>query len=229
MVTLYQKNNMRLLVGRVGKDVTFTEKDGERLAIVRLVDRIGDKVDIFFKNDTSHPEHLKKHADRVEKAKVEAGKWLAVLVLMDEKNSSSATGLDFKYQGIWTFDQGTDDLGVNKPPVTIAVGYAASPKRISQDLFRVSMAERTYDRDTGEVGERWYSISFFDDDRNLNAKKAETLLSVPGRKSVPCAIRCSPVRVNVKDEKTFYNLTGYQIETMMDKPAAVEAPETIAA
>lgn len=224
MVNLYKKDNLQVLVGRVDQDVRYTEKDGARLAIVRLADRKGDKVDIFFKNDMSTPENPKKLADRVEKAKVEAGKWLSVLVLMED-GSSTASGLDFKYQGIWSFDQGKDEQGNDKPRANIAVGYAASPTRVNEGLFRISMAERTYDKETKTEGTRWYSIAFFDDDRDLTAKKAEKLLSVPGRKSVPCAIRCSGVRETVKQtekgEKTFFDLTGYRIESMMDKEAAV--------
>ena len=228
MITMYKKDNLRVLVGRVDQDVRFTEKNGERMAIVRLTDRTGDKVDIFFKNDMSAPENPKKLADRVEKAKVEAGKWLSVLVIMEE-NSPTASGLDFKYQGIWTFNQGQDEHGNDKPQVNIAVGYSTSPTRVSEDIFRVSMAERTYDRETAQEGTKWYSIAFFNDDKDLNAKKAENLLSLQGHKSVPCAIRCSSVRETEKGGKTYYNLTGYRIERMMNNEVAEAVPAAAAA
>ena len=218
MINMYKKDNLQVLVGRVDQ-VRFEEKDDTRQAVVRLVDRKGDKVDVYFKNDLSSPENPKKLADRIEKAKVEAGKWLTMLVLMEDK-STYATGLDFKYQGIWTFDQDKDDNG--KPKVNIAVGYATSPTRVNENLFRVSMAERTYDKETKEEGTRWYSIAFFDDDRDLTAKKAENLLGVKDRKSTLCAIRCSAVReVESDNGNTYYNLTGYRIESMIDKEAAV--------
>ncbi|MDR0287807.1 MAG: hypothetical protein LBI03_08935 [Clostridiales bacterium] len=229
MINLYEKDSMKLLVGRVDQDVRFTEKDGERMAIVRLVDRLGDKVDIFFKNDMSTPENPKKLADRIENAKVEAGKWLSILVLM-ETGSPTASGLDFKYQGLWTFSQGKDEQGNEKPKLNIIVGYSASPTRVSEDMFRVSMAEKIYDKETKKEDTRWYSIGFFDDDKDLTAKKAEKLLSLQGeQKSIPCAIRCSSVREKEKDGKVFYNLTGYRIERMMDNETAETAPAEKAA
>jgi hypothetical protein len=183
-------------------------------------------VDIFFKNDTSSPEMPRKLADRVEKAKVDTGKWLSMLVIMEDE-APTASGLDFKYQGIWSFANGQDENGNDKPKTTIAVGYATSPTRVNAELFRVSMAERTYDRETKEEGTKWYSIAFFDDDRDLTAKKAERLLSVPGQKSVLCAIRCSGVRETEKETKTgkqtFYDLTGYRIECMTEKAEAEPA------
>ena len=227
MINLYKKDKLQLLVGRV-ESVRFTEKDGEQLAIVRLVDRTDDKVDIYFRNDMSAPENPKKMADRIEKAKVDTGKWLSVLVLMDE-GSSNASGLDFKYKGLWTFDQGKDEAGNDKPKLNVAVGYSARPTRVSNDLFRVSMAEEIYNRDTKKEETRWYSIAFFDDDKSLMAKTAEKLLSVQGRKSVPCAIRCSSVRETEKDGTTFYNLTGYRVERMMDIETAATAPVAAAA
>ena len=222
MITMYRKDNLRVLVGRVDQ-VKFAEKDGERLAIVRLSDRKGDKVDIFFKNDMSTPENPRKMADRIEKAKVDAGKWLSILVLMED-GSPTASGLDFKYQGLWSFDEGKDDQGADKPRATVAVGYSTSPSRVSEDFFRVSMAEKIYDKETKTEDTRWYSIGFFDDDKDLTAKKAEKLLSLQGdQKSIPCAIRCSAVREKEKDGKIFFNLTGYQIERMMDVTEPVAA------
>ena len=224
MITLYKKDNLRLLIGRVDQDVKFTEKNGERLAIVRLADRKGDKVDIFFKNDMSAPENPRKMADRIEKAKVEPGKWLSILVLMED-GSPTASGLDFRYQGIWTFDQGQDENGEDKPKVNIAVGYATSPTKVKDGIFRVSMAERTYDKETETEGTRWYSIAFFDDDRDLTAKRAEKLLSVTDtQKSVLCAIRCSSIREVEKDGNVYNNLTGYRIECMSDLETAEEMP-----
>jgi len=228
MVTLYKKDEKRVLVGMV-EQVRYTEKNGERLAIVRLADRNGDKVDIFFKNDLSAPENPKKLADRIEKAKVEAGKWLAFLVFMKNDDDATATGVDFKYAGVWSFDQGQDAEGKDRPRATVIVGYSARPTRVKDGVFRVSMAEETYDSATQTKGTKWYSIVFFDDDRELLAKKTEKLLTVSGRKSVPCAIRCSAVREVVKEDRTFYDLTGYHVETMYSAEAASEAKEEKAA
>jgi len=233
MKELYRKDNLRLLVGCVAQDVRFTEKNGERMAVVRLADSDGDKVDVFFKNDMSVPERPKKMADRIENAKVGKDKWLSVLVKMED-GAPTASGLNFKYDGIWTFDQGKNENGEDRPKANVIVGYSTRPERVSESLFRVSMAERTYDRDTKTKGTRWYSIAFFDDEKNLNAKNAEKLLSLPeGQNSILCAIRCSSVRENVVEtkegEKTFYNLTGYQIERMLSDEAAVSEPATAAA
>ena len=224
MISLYKDGNKKLLIGRVDQDVKFIDKDGVRMAIVQLKDRNGDQVDIFFKNDLSNPENPRKLADRIEKAQVGAGKWLSVLVLMED-DSPTASGLGFKYKGIWTFDQGQDENGEDKPKVNIAVGYATSPTKVKDGIFRVSMAERTYDKETKTEGTRWYSIAFFDDDRDLTAKRAEKLLSVTDtQKSVLCAIRCSSVREVEKDGNVYNNLTGYRIECMSDLETAEEMP-----
>jgi len=228
MVTIYKKDDKRVLVGMV-EQVRYAEKNGERLAIVRLTDRNDDKIDIFFKNDLSAPENPKKLADRVEKAKVEAGKWLAVLVFMKSDDAATATGVDFKYTGVWSFDQGQDAEGNDRPRATVIAGYSTSPTRVNEGLFRVSMAEKTYDSATQTEGTKWYSIAFFDDDRELLAKKTEKLLTAPGRKSVPCAIRCSAVRETTKGNRTYYNLTGYHVETMYSSEAANETENTEAA
>ncbi|MDR0287287.1 MAG: hypothetical protein LBI03_06250 [Clostridiales bacterium] len=226
MINLYKKDKLQVLVGRV-ESVNFIE-NGDRTAVVRLVDRTGDKVDIYFKNDKSTPENPKMLADRIESAKVSEGKWLTVKVMMDDK-ATKATGLEFKYHGLWTFDQSKDEEGSEKPKVNIAVGYSAKPKRVNDDLFKVSMAEKVYDKTTEQEDTRWFSISFFNDEKELMAKMAENMLSLSGeQKSVPCAIRCSSLKEKEKDGKTYYNLTGYRIELMVDNEAKTTSAEKAA-
>lgn len=209
MITLYQKDNLRLLVGKVSLEPTYSDRDGNRVAKVRLEDRNGDKVDIYFKNDPSANKLL---ADRVEKAKVTAGKWLSVLVSMKEDNSPSATGIEFKYGGLWTF-KGEEDKETN-----IIVGHSIRPERANTELFKVSMAADVYSGGANET--RWYGISFFDDDKTLFSKVAEKALSIEGRKSVPCAIRCSKLKTTESNGKTYYNLVGYRVEPMYSQQAA---------
>lgn len=212
MITLYQKDHLRLLVGKVVQEPRYTDYDGSRVAIVRFEDRNGDKVDIYFKNDPSAGKLL---ADRVEKAKIAANKWLSVLVAMKEDNSVTATGIEFKYAGLWTF-KGEEDKEIN-----IMVGYSIRPERFRSDLFKVSMAADIYEGGNKET--RWYSISFFDDEKILFSKIAEKKLSIEGKKSVPCAIRCSKLHTTVKKGRTYFNLVGYRVEPMYMETAAVVA------
>lgn len=208
MITMYQKESLHLLVGRVAQEVRFDDRDGTRVAVVRLEDRNGDKVDIFFKNDPSASN--KMLADRIEKAKVAEGRWLSVLVLMKESNSPNATGLDFKYAGIWKFEK--DGKETN-----IMVGHSFRPERPKANLFKVSMAAEHYK--DGQSETRWYGISFFDDEKALYSKIAEQALNIEGKKSVPCAIRCSAVKENESNGKTYFNLVGYKIEPMYSQAA----------
>ena len=210
MITMYSKDNLRLIVGRVCQDVRFDDKDGSKIAVVRLEDRNGDKVDVYFKNDPSATN--KMLADRIEKAKVAEGKWLSMLVLMKDTDAATATGLDFKYSGIWHF-KNTEGKETN-----IMVGYSTRPERLKDDLFRVSMAEDIYN--DGATETRWFSVSFFDDERTLHSKIAERQLAVEGRKSVPCAIRCSAIKEKESNGNTYYNLTGYKVEAMYTAEAA---------
>lgn len=209
MVTLYQKDNLRLLVGKVAMNPTFSERDGARVAKVRLEDKNGDKVDIYFKNDPSAGKML---ADRVEKAKLAADKWISVLVSMKEDNSPNATGIEFKYAGLWTF-KGDEDKETN-----IIVGHSIRPERANTELFKVSMAADFYK--SGATETRWYGISFFDDEKTLFSKIAERALNIEGRKSVPCAIRCSKLKTTESNGKTYYNLVGYRVEPMYAQQAA---------
>lgn len=209
MITLYQKDNLRLLVGKVALEPNFSDRDGTRVAQVRLEDRNGDKVDIYFKNDPSAGKML---ADRVERAKIAAGKWLSVLVSMKEDNSATATGIEFKYAGLWNF-KGEEDKETN-----IIVGHSIRPERAKPELFKVSMAADIYEGGANQT--RWYGISFFDDEKTLFSKVAERVLSVEGRKSVPCAIRCSKLKTSESNGKTYYNLVGYRVEPMYSQQAA---------
>ena len=214
MVSMYKKDKLRLLVGMV-EQVRFEDADnGARTAVVRLKDKNADRVDIYFKNDLSSPENPKKLADRVELAKVEAGKWLSILVLMESDTAATATGLDFKYKGRWHFklDEGKE--------ANVMVGYSIRPERVKSDLFKISMAEDIYNKDTKASEPKWYRISFFDDDKSLLSKKAETLLAVEGKKSVLCAIRCSAIKDTEVDGKVYHNMTGYRVETMVSAEAA---------
>lgn len=204
MITLYKKDSMRLLVGKVVQDPRFDDKDGSRVAIVRLEDRCGEKVDIHFKNDPS--ANNKMLADRVEKAKIAEGKWLSVLVLMRDAKDATATGLDFKFVGLWTFKE------EEEKEINIMVGHSIRPERARSDLFRVTMAAEHYE--SGKTETRWFGISFFDDERALYSKMAEKVLAIEGRKSVPCAIRCSKLKTNTSNDKTYYNLVGYRVEPM---------------
>ena len=208
MITLYQKDNLRLLVGKVAQEPRFTDRDGSRVATVRIEDRNGDKVDIYFKNDPSAGKYL---ADRVEKAKISADKWLSVLVAMKDDNSATATGIEFKYAGVWTF-KGDENKETN-----IMVGYSIRPERSREDIFKVSMAADIYNG--GKTETRWYGISFFDDEKTLFSKIAEKALSIEGRKSVPCAIRCSKLKTSEKDGRTYFNLVGYRVEPMYSQQA----------
>lgn len=209
MITLYQKDNLRLLVGKVALEPNFSDRDGNRVAKVRLEDRNGDKVDIYFKNDPSAGKML---ADRVERAKIAAGKWISVLVSMKEDNSASATGIEFKYAGLWNF-KGDEDKETN-----IIVGHSIRPERAKPELFKVSMAADIYEGGANQT--RWYGISFFDDEKTLFSKVAERVLAVEGRKSVPCAIRCSKLKTSESNGKTYYNLVGYRVEPMYSQQAA---------
>jgi hypothetical protein len=63
-------------------------------------------------------------------------------------------------------------------------------------------------------------VGHVDQDVRFTEKDGERLLSVPGKKSVLCAIRCSGVRETEKNGKIYLDLTGYRIECMTDKAEA---------
>lgn len=202
MRAIYQQDNLFLYAGVVTKDVRIVTKNDVTFAVVALKDRNEDTIDIFFKNSED-----KRLADRIKKAKVQTGSYISVLTV-GEKDAKTATGLDFKYSGIWKF-KGQD----GKKNSTVIHGMACSGREVDKNTFSVSVPIKYVEN--GEESTRWYEITFYnsDDGEYRNADIAKKLLS----EKTTCCIRGGEVKektVKGKDGKmkTYYNIIGFGID-----------------
>ena len=153
-------------------------------------------LDIAFWNSEENDRML---ADRVIKAGVGVGSFITALVMMKEDNK--ATGLNFKYSGIWKFPA-TED----KKELNVLVGTVTSLDEDPEGRFvKVSIpVSAGKDKET-----EWHKITFWNSEKAAMADRAKLCLKprADGRK-VRAVIVCGECELyNGKP-----NYTGFRFE-----------------
>ncbi len=183
-----------VVVGTVESVVPVTF-NGETKTAVKIVDRAGEKVTVLFSGTLM---------ERVEKAKLREGAFVAILCEMVTENAGN--GLDFKYKGWWCLDSEYE----GKPTkVNIFVGTITSPKKKSEKCFEVSMPIDVYNKEKKENETRWMNIRLV----NKNADFAEKLLGKGNHFGV---ISCSSRQMSEYNGKTKYYFYGNSVELRLE-------------
>lgn len=91
-------SNMALVGGMVSR---YAEGTGSALGKVVNI-RLDDGIDIAFWNSE---DKTKKLADRIKAAHVKVGSFISVLVTFKDDECKKATAINFKYNGVWTFNE----------------------------------------------------------------------------------------------------------------------------
>lgn len=211
-----QKGNMKLYVGVVEGEPQRWERDGKVAMIVTLKDYQGERIKIFFRNDEAGSPKVKMLADRVVNAKVHDGIFMTALATCSDPEEKTATGLDFKYRGRWTF---TGDDGL---VTTVLAGYATRPRKRKEGMFSFTIP--VDEVRNGESYTMWCDVTFFDADRNGNdtgrAKKAEMLVDPPKygnkddseKKNNPfVVVTGGAVKESLFNDKPTYSMIGWSI------------------
>ena len=189
----------KVAVGTVTKINTIT-KDGVEKTVVTLEDWNKEQLSIWFNNKPGEAAN-KQMSDRVVKAKVKENTFLACLVLKNE-DQKDATGLGFQYKGIITVTDYTSDG--NESEINVIIGPGCRPREIKEGIYSISMPVGNKEGDTD-----WYSVSFFDSDKNNLATNAKKLFNGERRY---CAVRCGKVKENEVNGNVYKNLTGYYLQ-----------------
>jgi hypothetical protein len=167
MYTAYVKDTLKLYIGIVDGD-PVKENSGDAVKTVLVLrDFRGDKVKIAFKNGKHGAPRYEMLADRIINAGVKAGALLSVLAYCKDESKDVATGLNFKYQGLWTFkgDEKTK-------PVTVLIGRACNPRKgvsstSGNPYFSIGVPVTEWRN--GENVTRWINCVFMD--KTVNGKK----------------------------------------------------------
>ena len=197
MKAIYSDGKLFLYAGVVDKDVRYFSKEGANCACVTLRDRNEDIIDIYFKDKDN-----KKMAEHIKKANVAKGAYISVFTV-GKKDAKTATGLDFKYSGIWTF-KGKE----GKKDTTVIHGTVCNLKEPGDGIFAVSVPVNTYSN--GNTETVWYQITFYNSDNGKyhNADTAKKLL----KDKTKCCIRGGEIRDKVVGNKTYHDITGFGID-----------------
>lgn len=172
MYTAYVKDTLKLYIGIVeGNPVKENTDDAVRTTII-LRDFRGDKVKISFKNGKHGAPRYEMLADRIINAGVKDGALLSVLAYCRDESKDIATGLNFKYQGLWTF-KGDEKTR----PVSVLIGRACNPREgISAKgknpyfSFGIPVTEWK----NGANVTRWINVVFMDKTQNGKEQKNAT-------------------------------------------------------
>ena len=158
-------------------------------------------IDVAFWNSEENNRML---ADRVIKAGVGVGAFITALVIMKEDNKAS--GINFKYNGVWNFA-----ASGNQKEINVIVGTVASLDEDPEGRFvKVSVPiSLGKDKET-----EWHRITFWNGEKAAMADRAKICLKprTDGRK-VRAVIVCG--------EKEIYNgkpnYNGFRFEIVPEK------------
>lgn len=207
MYTAYVKDALKLYVGIVdAAPVKEVRENGQVVTIVVLRDFRDDKVTIAFHNGKHGAPRNEMLADRIINAKVKEGSLLSVLACCDNEERKVATGLNFKYQGLWTF-KGDE----NTRPVTVLIGRACNPRKGisaqgSHPYFSVGVPVTEWKN--GSNSTRWINVVFLDKNKK-NASNAEKVLE--GAEKPVVIITGGQIISSEYEGETKESLVGYRI------------------
>lgn len=172
MYSAYVKDNLKLFVGVVAGEPKRWERDGRVAMVVTLKDYQGEFINIYFNNGEPGSPRNEMRADRIVNARVSDGAFLTVLAKCTDPEEKTATGLDFKYRGMWTFEKD----GVR--PTTVLMGVACRPRSPKDNMFVITIPVESMVNGTKST--TWYDVTFFDSEYNgkkrENAKTARRIL-----------------------------------------------------
>ena len=132
--------------------------------IVTLKDYANQMINIYFRNGAGKDEKL---ADRVVNAKVSDGAYLVVRAFCTDPEEKTATGVDFKYEGIMKIVD-----AANNPTATVVVGKAYRPEEKENGDFKITV--RTYDNRTKTT--TWVDVTFRDSEKSKAATMAKKVM-----------------------------------------------------
>lgn len=158
-------------------------------------------IDVAFWNSEENDRML---ADRVIKAGVGVGSFITALVMMKEDNK--ATGLNFKYGGIWKFPAADGRKELNVIVGTVSALDEDAEGRFVKASVPVSLGK---DKET-----EWHKITFWNSEKAAMADRAKICLKprADGRK-VRAVIVCGECELyNGKP-----NYTGFRFEIVPEK------------
>lgn len=207
MYTAYVKDTLKLYVGIVDiPPVKETSENGQAVTKIVLRDFRGDKVTIAFRNGKHGAPRYEMLADRIVNAGVKEGALLSVLAYCGDEQRNVATGLNFKYQGLWTF-KGDE----NTRPVTVLIGRACRPRKgIStkgnHPYFSIGVPVTEWRN--GANTTRWINVVFLDKNKK-NATNAEKVLD--GNEKPIVIITGGQIISSEYEGETSDSLVGYRI------------------
>lgn len=166
---LFKRNNMTLVGGIVTACREGSGAAEGRVVNVSITGKVWNKekgveedktLDIAFWNNEE-----RALADRVIKAGVGVGSFITALVVI--KEDGKASGLNFKYAGLWHFDEDGEDGEMN-----IFVGPVASMDEDEENRFvRVSVPVKVSKEET-----EWHKITFWNSEEAPRGDRAKACL-----------------------------------------------------
>ena len=204
MYSVYVKDNLKLFVGVVEGEPERIEHNGVTKMVVTLRDYQGERVKVYFANEGREAGRAKMLADRVVNAKIHDGVFLTVLASCKDPEEKTATGLDFKYRGVWNFKNG-------EKVTTVLMGIATRPRNPKPGMFCVTVPAEEYK--DGAVQTIWIDVTFFDSDngekKRNSASSAQKCMF--GEEKPMVVITGSDIRENVYNEHIYHNMIGYRM------------------
>ena len=171
---IMNRDNMTLVAGTVKSVREGSGASAGRVVNVKIEGTVWNKeksveevktLDIAFWN--SDDDGKKKLADRVLKAGIKAGNFITALVVL--KEDDKATGINFKYSGLWKFPAHDDQKEVNVfvgPVCSLDEHECASGK-----FVKISMPVKDRDGNT-----EWHKITLWNNDSAAMADRAKACL-----------------------------------------------------
>lgn len=205
MYKVFQKDSTKLYVGVVAKEPKRYEKDGVLTMIVTLRDFSGNEIDIFFKNNPGS-NRMMMRADRIINAKVTEGVYLSVLAKCDDPEEKRATGIDFKYRGIWSL------MGVGERPTTVLMGVGCKPRKPKTGMFSITIPVDEFK--DGNKTTKWVEVTFFDSERGQNAAQAEKVFA--GKDKAFVVAVGGSIQERDFNGNTYHNMVGYRLTRKPD-------------
>lgn len=192
---LFERNGMKLFVGKVTKITEGAEGRVVNLEIEDIFDKKSSKVAYW--NSDNNTESSSQRADKIKKLKIKEGSLVSYLCY--EKDSNSYTGIDIKYiNGVWNFRATPEEKERN------VIFARLIPGNANDSLSTASFSE--YDFKKRENA--WSSILFFNyDENNLGEKAAKALTLAEGEKYKIAIVIANPAtyEASKKDENGNYS------------------------
>lgn len=188
MYKIYSKDSLKVFVGTVVGAPKKTERNGEVIMVVTMKDYANEMINVYFRNGEGKNEKL---ADRIVNAKVADGSFLVVRAVCNDPEEKTATGVDFKYEGVMEI---VDSEGNNS--ATIVVGKAYRPQEKENGDFSITV--RTYDKRSDTT--TWVDVTYRDNEKNKAATMAKKVMHGQEKPTV-ALVGGKVTKLNSKKEK----------------------------